>query len=85
VVAIRRAVQSAAISDPEHAMAEISATLPTIGRWLGRPIARILRWARSQSARNTLRALDDATLKDIGLRRGDIHRVVTAMSRRPTH
>jgi uncharacterized protein YjiS (DUF1127 family) len=81
VVAIRRAVQIAAISDPEHAIGEISATRPTIGRWLGRPIARILRSARSQFARGTLRALDDATLKDIGLRRGDIHRVVAEMYR----
>jgi uncharacterized protein YjiS (DUF1127 family) len=48
-------------------------------RWLAEPITRILRWARSQSARGVLRALDDPTLKDIGLKRGDIHRAVAEM------
>jgi uncharacterized protein YjiS (DUF1127 family) len=50
-------------------------------RWLAKKAASIMRWARSQSARQALRALDDATLKDIGLTRGDIHRAVSEMKR----
>jgi uncharacterized protein YjiS (DUF1127 family) len=82
VVAIPVAVQIAiSISDPGHGMANISATRPAMGRWLAGPIARILRWARSLSTREVLRALDDATLKDIGLTRGGIHRAAAEMNR----
>jgi uncharacterized protein YjiS (DUF1127 family) len=73
------AVQLAAISDPERDMADIFATRPIVGRW----IARVQRWLMSLNTREVLRALDDATLKDIGLRRGDIYRAVAEMDRRP--
>jgi uncharacterized protein YjiS (DUF1127 family) len=60
-------------------MADISATVSVVRRWLAAPVRSILRGATSHFTREVLCRLDDATLKDIGLRRGDIHQAVVEM------